>query len=415
MVALGLIVLILSILGFAAVNSIEIAVVGVNRIRVRHLAEGGSRSARALEALHRGQERFFAAIVLLQNVLSVVAATTGALIAVELAGGAGVVVSTIGVSLGLALLGELTPKVLAAHASERWALFVALPAQALTKLLAPLVSVLGFFPGLLSRWLFGVRLEAGPTVSEAELRMLIDLSAETGTVEEAEAQLLDRVFHFGDRRVHEVMTPRTAAVMIEKQSTLRDFYGIYGESHHSRFPVFDESPDNVIGILGIKDVLSALAEGNVTMDTPIEPLARRPYFVPETKLIVELFREMQARGDQMAIAVDEFGGTAGIVTLEQLLEEMVGQVHDELWPAEAEITPIDEHTTEVDGGISIEDAREELEIDLPEGDYDTLAGYVLSRLGHIPKVGEVVNLDASRITVSEMRGLKIKLLRVTRP
>jgi putative hemolysin len=124
---------------------------------------------------------------------------------------------------------------------------------------------------------------------------------------------------------------------------------------------------------------------------------------------------MQQRGVQMAVAVDEWGGTAGIVTLEQLLEEMVGQVRDELWPAEPEITPIDEHTTQVDGGISVEEAREELGLEIPEGEYDTLAGYVLSRLGHIPRVGEnVVVNEQHRIMVAEMRGLKIELLRVTR-
>jgi putative hemolysin len=231
-------------------------------------------------------------------------------------------------------------------------------------------------------------------------------------MEEHEAELLDRVFHFGDRHVHEVMTPRTEAVGIEKQATLADFYAVYGGAHHSRFPIYDESLDSVVGILVIKDVLTRLAAGEIDMSSPVEPLARQALFVPETKLIGELFREMQASGDQMAIAIDEFGGTAGIVTLEQLLEEMVGQVRDELWPQEAEIMPIDERTTQVDGSLSIEEAREELALDIPEGDYDTVAGYVLSLLGHIPKVGESVTLDGYRIMVAEMRGLKIELLRV---
>jgi putative hemolysin len=179
--------------------------------------------------------------------------------------------------------------------------------------------------------------------------------------------------------------------------------------------VFDESPDKVVGILGIKDVLAALSRGDVTAISPIEPLARETLFVPETKLIGELFRQMQETGNQMAIAVDEFGGTAGIVTLEQLLEEMVGTVRDELAAKDLEITTIDEHTTQVDGSLSVEEARDELGIDIPEGPYDTIAGYVLSILGHIPKVGESVSIDHHRITVAEMRNLKIELLRVTRP
>jgi len=413
-IALGLVVLVASVLGYAVVNSIEIAVVGANRIRVRHLAEGGSRSAQALERLHGHQERFFAAIVLLQNVLVVLAAAMGTLIGAEVAGAAGVAVATVLEALALALFGELIPKVLAAHASERFALFVAVPAEALTQVLGPFVQALGFLPGVLSRRILGVRLEAGPSVTEAELRMLIEVSAESGTMAESEAELLDRVFHFGDRRVHEVMVPRTEVVWLPRESRVSDFYAVYAETPHSRFPVFEESPDQVVGILGIKDVLAALAAGQIGAGSGVEALTRPAFFVPETKPIGELFREMQASGTQMAIAVDEFGGTAGIVTLEQLLEEMVGPMRDELRPAETEITQVDEYTTQVDGSLSVEEAREELGIDIPEGPYDTIAGFVLSRLGHIPQEGEQLAVDDLRLTVAVMKGPKIELLRLTR-
>jgi putative hemolysin len=326
----------------------------------------------------------------------------------------GFVIAIFVVPFIMAELGELTPKVLASKASDGFALFVALPAQWLTRVLAPLVTVLGFIPGILSRALFGVRLEAGTSVTEAELRMLIDISAEAGSVEEAEAELLDRVFHFGDRLVHEVMVPRNEAVWLPLESRIADFYDVFRQAPHSRFPVYEDNPDHVLGILGIKDVLSAQAEGALTPESPIAPLLRPAYFVPETKLIGDLFREMQASGTQMAVAVDEFGGTAGIVTLEALLEEMVGNVSDELRPAEAEFRTIDERTTQVDGGMSIEEAREELGIDLPEGAYDTVAGFVLEQLGHIPREGEQLAFDGYRITVSSMKGPKIESLRVTR-
>ena len=273
-IALGLVVLVASVLGYAVVNSIEIAVVGANRIRVRHLAEGGSRSAQALERLHGHQERFFAAIVLLQNVLVVLAAAMGTLIGAEVAGAAGVAVATVLEALALALFGELIPKVLAAHASERFALFVAVPAEALTQVLGPFVQALGFLPGVLSRRILGVRLEAGPSVTEAELRMLIEVSAESGTMAESEAELLDRVFHFGDRRVHEVMVPRTEVVWLPRESRVSDFYAVYAETPHSRFPVFEESPDQVVGILGIKDVLAALAAGEIGAESGVEALTR---------------------------------------------------------------------------------------------------------------------------------------------
>lgn len=411
---LGLAILLASTLGFAVVNSIEIAVVGANRIRMRHLAEQGSARAQALERLQRHQERFFAAIVFLQNVLVYIGAAVGGLVANNVAGVAGFIAAAILIPIGTTLFGELTPKVLAAHASDRFALFVALPAEWLTRVLGPIVLALGYLPGVLSRRLFGVSLEAGPNVTEAELRMLIDMSAESGSVAEEEAELLERVFHFGDRRVHEVMIARTEAVWLEQGSTIAQFYDVYLRAPHSRFPVFEESPDHVTGILGIKDVLTALAEGRVTQESKIDPLVRSAFFVPETKLIGELFREMQESGTQMAIAVDEFGGTAGIVTLEQLVEEILGPMRDELRPAEPEITAIDSQTTQVDGSLSVEEARDELGIDIPEGPYDTIAGFVLSKLGRIPREGEQVAVDDHRITVAEMRGPKIELLRVTK-
>ncbi|HXH22604.1 MAG TPA: hemolysin family protein [Dehalococcoidia bacterium] len=411
---LGLIALILAVLAFAVVNSVEIAVVAVNRLRVRHLAETGSLRAKALLDLHEHQERFFAAIVFLQNVFSYGAALAGALVANDSFGALGGLAAFIVVPYVITQFGELTPKVLAAEAPEGFALAIALPASALTRVLGPIVWALGIIPRLLSRWVFGVRLGAGPSVTEAELRMLIGIGAETGSVEEAEAELLDRVFHFGDRRVHEVMVPRTEVVWLEADATVADFYRVFAQSPHSRFPVFEESPDHVVGVVGIKDVLHGIAEGRMTPESRVREVMRPPFFVPETKLVGELFREMQANRTQLAVAVDEFGGTAGIVTLEQLLEEMVGRVGDELRPPEVEIKPIDAETVQVDGSLSIEEAREELGLDIPEGDYDTIAGYVLSLLGHIPSEGESVPIDGHRIKVVEMRGAKIELLQVTR-
>jgi putative hemolysin len=280
--------------------------------------------------------------------------------------------------------------------------------------LGPFIMPLYAVANFLARRVLRVDHEAGLPVSEAELRFQIQLGAEAGSVAEEEAELLDRVFHFGDRRVHEVMVPRTEAVWLPRTTTVQDFYGIFAQHSHSRFPVFDESPDDVIGVIGIKDILRAIATGRLKPDSRIETAMRQAYFVPETKLVGELFREMQANGSQMAVAVDEHGGTAGIVTLEQLLEEMVGSVGDELQPPEVEIKPIDETTAEVEGSLSIPEARDELGIDIPDGDYDTIAGFVLSLLGHIPAEGELIPLDGHRISVVEMKGPKIERLRVTR-
>ena len=403
-----------SIVGYALMNSVEIGVIGANRIRTRHLAEEGRRSAQALERIRAHDDRFFAAIVLLQNLFVVVASTMAGLLAVDLAGGWGLLVAMILVTGGIALFGEVTPKVLAARAADRLALVVARPVELLIVLLRPVVIVFAAGPNLLARLLFGERPQSTPTVSEAELRMLIDISAEEGAVGEEEAELMARVFRFYGRRVNEVMIPRTEVVWLEAGTTTTDFHSAFNRTPHSRFPVYRESLDNVIGVVNIKDILRAMAQGRASPETPIDKLMRPAFFMPETKPVGDLFQEMQRRRQQMAIIVDEFGGTAGVVTLELLLEEMVGRVVDELGRPEREFQTIDERTVQVDGGMSVQEAREELEIPIPDGEYETVAGYVLEALGYIPDEGEALLGDGFRITIAKVEGQKIEQVVVTR-
>jgi len=406
--------LVVSVFGYAVVNSIEIAVVGANRFRVRHLAEAGSKSAQALERLRARTDRFFAAIVLLQNLFVVIASSMSGLIAVDLAGGWGLVFSIVIATGVIALLGEVTPKVLAARAADPLSLLVARPAELLTIALRPIVVVFASAPNVLTRLFFGGEAKVTPTVTEAELRMLIGISAEEGAVGEEEAELMERVFRFYDRQASEVMVPRTEVVWLEAGTSIADFYKTYDEAPHSRFPVYRESLDDVVGVVNIKVVLRALAQGRISAETPIDELVRPAYFVPDTKLVGRLFVEMQEGRQQMAIIVDEYGGTAGVVTIELLLEEMVGHVVDELGQPVQEFEEIDERTTRVDGGMSVDEARDELELPIPDGDYETVAGYVLHALGHIPAEGETVAGDGFRITVAEVKGRKIEEVLVTR-
>ena len=412
---LAIIILLLSVFAYALVNSIEIAIVAVNRIRVRHLVEQGSAAARAIQRLQTKQERFFAFIVLLQSLFVVTTSAMGGLLAVDTVGGVGgFILGTVVMTLGIALLGEVTPKVLAAHAGERYPLLVARPIETLMWLLRPLVIILAAAPILLSRALFGARAGATAAVSEAELRMLIDIGAEEKVLEEAEAELLESVFHFGDRRVNEVMIPRTEVVWLEKGTSVGDFYRTFASSPHSRFPVFEQTPDNVVGVVGIKDVLRGLAQGQIAEDSAIDWAMRPALFVPETKFVGTLFSEMQRSGHQMAVVVDEYGGTAGLVTLEMLLEELVGYVSDELRRHEEEFVTVDEHTFRIDAGMTIHDANEEMDLALPEGDYETVAGFVLSQMGHIPREGEQFTFNGLRIAVTRVIGNKVEEVTVTR-
>jgi CBS domain containing-hemolysin-like protein len=400
---------------YALVNAVEIAIASVNRIRIRHLAEEGSRAARAVQSLLDSQERFFAFIVLLQNVGVVLASTMGGFLAVEIMGGvSGVVAGTIVLTLGIALFGEITPKVLAAHSGERFPLLVAPIVRSLMAFAKPVVVVLAAAPGFFSRLIFGERGTRRASVTEAELRMLIDIGAEEGAVQAEEAELLERVFHFGDRRVNEIMVPRTEVVWLEKGTAIREFYRVFAEHPHSRFPVYERSQDNVVGIVGIKDVLRGVAEAQMTENSPIDLAMRQAIFVPETKFAGTLFFEMQHAGQQMAVVLDEYGGTAGVVTLEMLLEELVGYVSDELRRHEDEFVTVDERTFQIDAGMTIHDANQELELALPEGDYETVAGFVLSQLGRIPKEGEQFTFNGWRIAVTRVLGHKVEEVTVTR-
>lgn len=410
----AVILLVTGLLLYALVNAVEIAIASVNRIRIRHLAEEGSMAARAVQALLARQERFFAFIVLLQNVGVVVASTMGGFLALEVVGGVGgVIAGTVVLTLTIALFGEITPKVLAAHSGERFPLLVAPTVRLLMLLARPVVIVMAAAPTVVSRMIFGDR-DVSQTVSEAELRMLIDIGAEEGSVEESEAELLERVFRFGDRRVNEVMVPRTEVVFLEKGTSVADFYETFAERPHTRFPVYEDNQDQVVGIVNIKDVLRAISEKQMTEDSPIDLAMRPALFVPETKFVGALFFEMQRAGQQMAIVVDEYGGTAGLVTLEVLIEEVVGSVGDELTRQVEEFETVDERTYKIDAGMGIHDANEELELELPEGDYETVAGFVLSQLGHIPATGEQFTFNGLRIAVTKVEGRKVEEVTVTR-
>ncbi len=412
---LAAVILVVSLITFALVNAIEIAMVSVSRIRVKHLSEQGNRSARAIERIQGRQELFFSFVVLLQSLSVILVSTMGSVLALDAVGGlGGFILGTVVMTVVIALFGEVTPKVLGAHAPEGFPLFVARPVEALQLVLRPLVIPLAAAPSFVSRLVFGERERTGHTVSEAELRMLIDIGAEEGAVEEAEAELLERVFHFGDRRVNEVMIPRTEIVWLVRGTPVRDFYSVYLENPQTRFPVYEGTQDNVVGIVNIKDVLRGISERQLAEDAPIDQAMRPAMFVPETKFVGTLFFEMQRAGHQMAIVVDEYGGTAGLVTLEMLLEELVGYVSDELRRHEEEVVTVDERTFQIDAGMAIHDVNEELELDLPEGDYETVAGFVLSHLGRIPAEGEQFTHNGLRIAVTKVEGNRVEEVRVTR-
>jgi putative hemolysin len=359
-------------------------------------------------------DRFLSTILLGNNLVNTAAVALATILAVSTWGQeVGVIVATFGMAIILLIFAETMPKTFANRHAERLSLLFVRPVEILSWLFSPVVVVLSWLASRLTRLVGGTPVPRS-IVSDEEIRTMITVGHKEGTVEEAEANMLHAVFDFGDSPVSEVLVPRPEVVGIEKGETLAEFLKTYSESPISRFPVYEENMDNVVGILSIKDVLMALAKGSITKETPIDELIRPAYFTPETKRISELFTEMRDANYRMAIVVDEYGGTAGIVSLSRLMEEIVGPVGDELAEAEKEYESINEYTFQIDGGMRIEEANEELGLELPEGDYETVAGFILHLMGRIPKQGKQLKYKGLKMVITKMKGHKIEEILLTK-
>ncbi len=394
-------------------SSSETAFVSLQRIRVEHLVETEVKGAKRVARMIKRPEKLLSTILLGNNFVNTAAAALATAIAVSIWGNQGILIATIGVTILLLVFSETTPKTIATHHAERLSLTFARPIGFISWLLTPFVIALSWIASGLSKLVGGEPVPRS-LVSEEEIRTMISVGHKEGAVEEEEAEMLHKVFDFGDRPVREVMVPRPEVVCIEEGSKIADFLSLYAESPLSRFPVYQENMDNVVGVLSIKDVLMAQAKGTITDESAIDDLVRPAYFAPETKRINKLFAEMRDKNYRMAVVVDEYGGTAGIVSLSRLVEEIVGPVGDELAAAEKEYEVINEYTFQIDGSMRIEEANEEMDLGLPEGDYETVAGFVLDLLGHIPKLNDQLRYKGLKLVITEMRGVKIEKILLTK-
>jgi len=413
METLYLVFLFVCLLLSAFFSSSETAFISLQRIRLEHLVSTKVKGAGLVARMTERPEKLLSTILLGNNFVNTAAAALATVLAVSIWKEWGALIATIGITVVLLVFCETTPKTIATQHAERLSLVFALPIEVLAWLLTPFVVVLSWIASGFSKLVGGAPVPRS-LVSEEEIRTMISVGHKEGAVEEAEAEMLHKVFDFGDRPVREVMVPRPEVVCIERGSKIADFLALYAQSPQSRFPVFQENMDNVMGILSIKDVLMAQAKGTIDNQSVIDSLVRPAYLTPETKRISELFAEMRDKNYQMSVVVDEFGGTAGIVSLNGLVEEIVGPVGDELAVVEKEYEVINEYTFQIDGGMRIEEANEEMELELPEGDYETVAGFVLDLLGHIPRENEQLRYKSLKLVVTEMRGPRIEKIELTK-
>jgi len=371
---------------------------------------GADRVAKMLQR----PEKLLSTILLGNNLVNTAAAALATALAISVWGAEqGILIATIGITIILLIFCETTPKTIATQHAERLSIIFARPVEVISWLFTPFVVVLSWIASGFSKLAGGAPVPRS-LASDEEIRTMISVGHREGTVEEAEAEMLHKVFDFGDRPVREVMVPRPEVVCLEQGSKLADFLALYAQSPLSRFPVYQDNMDNVVGILSVKDVLMAQAKGTTNDQSAVDDLVRPAYFTPETKHINELFAEMRDKNYRMCVVVDEFGGTAGIVSLSRLVEEIVGPVGDELAAVEKEYEAINAYTFQIDGSMRIEEANEEMQLELPEGDYDTVAGFVLDLLGYIPKQGEQLRYKDLKLVITKMRGVKIEEILLTK-
>ncbi|WP_448626934.1 hemolysin family protein [Geodermatophilus sp. URMC 64] len=421
---LNIIMVVVFVLIGGAFSGAEIALVSLRESQVRSLSERGRRG-HAVQRLLSDPNRFLAAVQVGVTVAGFFSAAFGAStlsrpvadwlvglgVSDGLAGTLGLVLVTIAISYLSLVVGELTPKRLALQRAEGFSLVVAAPLNTIAKLFRPIVWLLSKSTDLLVRALGGDPKQSGESISQEELR---DLVAAHESLSSDERRLIDEVFRAGDREVREVMTPRTEVEFLESSMTASRAAKLVVDSNWSRYPVVGRDQDDVVGFVHVRDLI--LPTHPAGRAATVGDLAREVKRLPGTAGVLTALSEMRRENQHLAIVVDEYGGTDGIVTLEDLIEEVIGEIYDEY---DEEVTPEDDGRAdgprEVDGLLNLDDFTEATGLALPEGPYETVAGYVLAELGRLPQVGDSVEVEGRTLTVLELDGRRIARLAVSRP
>ena len=416
---LVIILIIFSIILSAFFSSAEAAFLSVQKTRLFHMVNLKQKGADSVAKLLENKDKLLSTIVLGNNIVNIAFAAllTSLIYKITNSPTLTTVLTTLLGTIILMIFGEVIPKALAVRIAEKLSLIYSKPLRILEIIFNPIVLILTLMIKTIDKKSKLTHPNNNNSITEEELLTLIDIGEEEGSLEPQEAEMIENVFRFGDSQAQEIMTPRTEIVSLSSDSTVRNFKHIYSEHSHSRFLVYEGSEDNIVGIISIKDVLMGISKKKTDDETKIKDLIRQPYFVPETKRNFEIFNEMRTSGDKIAIVIDEYGGLSGVMTLKKLLEEVVGDFGEEGTHPEEELVEIDTNTFNIDGGISIQDLNEEFEeidINIPDGDYETVAGFIMQKLGNMPKVGDHFEYSQLTFEVLEMKGLKLELVKVTR-
>lgn len=387
----------------------ETALMSLNRIRLKHLVDSHVPRADIIYGFLDNPGRLLSTLLIGNNVINIVFSSVATILFISLLGPAyGAPVAVVVATALVLVFGEVTPKTLASQKSEAWALHVARPISLLMTILSPLIAVLTRITNGIAS-LVGVTPRRDNLVTQDEIRTVIHIGQREGVIELSERKMLTSVLEFNDTLVREIMIPRIDIFALPQDLTVEEAAQETIVQHYSRIPIYEKSVDNIIGLVHVKDLLAAMLD---KPDTLVQDIMRSMLFVPESRQIGLLLEQMQKQRVSVAIVLDEFGSTSGMATIEDIVEEIVGEIEDEYDEGDLPMETLGESETLLDGGCSISDVNDQLSLNLPEEQSATVGGYIFSRLGHIPRVGDTVTYHNWAMVVEEMEGRRVARVRL---
>ncbi|MFN8577314.1 MAG: hemolysin family protein [Candidatus Sericytochromatia bacterium] len=406
----SIILIIFCIVMVAILASSEAGILSSNKIKIKNLENNGDLRAKAINDLLKAHDKLFATILTVENAFIIFASSVSTTIAHSLFGESGTLIASFVMTILIVIFGEITPKTFAAQNPDLVALNVSRPINILVKiftypifLLTGCTKILIF---LLNKMGFGTPGLDQPSITEGEIRMMID----EGHLQQTEREMLQNVFDFGDEFVEQAMTPRTMISAIPKECTIREALHEMVTEGYTKYPVYEESLDNIVGIIYLKELVSKTIDKTDIDKETVSNYMKPAIFVPESNKISDTLKMMQQKRVQMCIVTDEYGGTEGLITIQDIVGRIVGEIEEDNSDENDDFEALDEKTFILNGTATVEDIRDE-GIDIPEGDYQTIAGFILKQLGKIPTAGEKFVHNNLEVIVSEVVGPKI--LKVT--
>lgn len=406
-------IILLILLGLSAFfSSAETALTTVNRMRIRGLADEGNKRAKTVMNITDNSSKMLSAILIGNNIVNLSAASLTTSLAYRL-GGSMIAMASALLTVLIILFGEITPKTMATLHAEKMSLAYAPVIHLYMKIMTPVIILIN---GLSSGILFILRVDPNArtdTMTESELRTIVDVSHEDGVIESDEKEMIYNVFDLGDARAKDVMVPRVHVTFADVNSTYEELIEIFREDKFTRLPIFEETTDNVIGTINMKDLLLY----DNTGEFHIRDIMREAYFTYEYKSISELLVEMREASFNIAIVLDEYGETAGLITLEDILEEIVGEIHDEYDENEEDfVQKINEREYIVEGSMNLDDLNDRLDLNLTSDEYDSLGGFIIERLDRLPEVGDHITTETGiRLIVEKLDKNRIESVHVYLP